>query len=59
MAAITLIAWGNFELALPAAARAIGWVLFAVGIAESYVAAGWYLRDILRARAATASPPGG
>jgi cardiolipin synthase len=53
MAAITWIAWGNFDLPLAAAARAAGWVLFGVGIVESYVAAGWYLGDILRARAAT------
>jgi cardiolipin synthase len=59
MVAITWIAWGNFDLPLAAAARAGGWVLFGVGIAESYVAAGWYLGDILRARSAAGSPPGG
>jgi cardiolipin synthase len=49
MIAITLIAWGNLGLPLAAGARAAGWVLFAVGIVESYVAAAWYLRDIRRA----------
>ena len=48
MTAITWIAWGNLGLPLAAAARAAGWVLFAVGIAESYVAGLWYLGDIRR-----------
>ena len=60
MTAITLIAWGNFGLPLAAAARASGWVLFAVGIAESYVAAAWYLRDVGRSRQGSGPPaPGG
>jgi cardiolipin synthase len=59
MVAITWIAWGNFDLPLAAAARAAGWVLFAVGIVESYVAAGWYLGDALRARAAAGPGSGG
>ena len=50
MTAITWIAWGNLDLPLGAAARAAGWVLFALGIVESYVAAGWYLGDIRRVR---------
>lgn len=49
MIAITWIAWGNLGLPLEAAARAAGWVLFALGIAESYVAALWYLGDVRRA----------
>jgi len=49
MTAITAIAWGNLGLPLAAGARAAGWVLFAVGIAESYVAALWYLGDVRRA----------
>jgi cardiolipin synthase len=50
MISITWIAWGNLDLPLDAAARAAGWVLFALGIVESYVAAAWYLVDIRRAR---------
>jgi cardiolipin synthase len=52
MISITWIAWGNLDLPLAAAARAAGWVLFALGIVESYVAAAWYLGDIRRARRA-------
>jgi cardiolipin synthase len=57
MVAITCIAWGNFDLPLAGFFLAVGWVLFGVGIVESYLAAWWYLGDILRARAAT-GPPG-
>jgi cardiolipin synthase len=49
MTSITWIAWGNLGLPLAAAARAAGWVLFAVGIVESYLAAALYLGDIRRA----------
>jgi cardiolipin synthase (CMP-forming) len=59
MIAITSIAWGNLGLPLAGAARAAGWVMFAVGIGESYVAAGWYLRDIRRARASAVPPSSG
>jgi cardiolipin synthase len=59
MAAITWIAWGNFDLPLAGFFLAAGWVLFGVGIVESYVAASWYLGDILRARAATGPPTPG
>ncbi len=51
MTSITWIAWGNLGLPLAAAARAAGWVLFSVGIVESYLAAIWYLGDIRRASA--------
>jgi cardiolipin synthase len=54
MAAITCIAWGNLGLALADAALAVGWVLYAVGIAESYLAAAWYAGDLRRALAAPA-----
>jgi CDP-diacylglycerol--glycerol-3-phosphate 3-phosphatidyltransferase len=56
MASITWIAWGNLGLPLAAAARAGGWVLFAVGIVESYLAAVWYLEDMRRALAPPAHP---
>jgi len=59
MIAIFCIAWGNFDLSLAGFFLAVGWVLFGVGIVESYLAASWYLGDILRARAATGGPPPG
>lgn len=46
MFAIPAIAWGNFGLALAGAAKALGWVWFAVGIAEYYVATALYARDL-------------
>ena len=49
MAAITTIAWGTLDLPLDAFALGVGWTLFALGIAESYVAAVWYLEDVRRA----------
>jgi cardiolipin synthase (CMP-forming) len=55
MFAIPAIAWGNFGLVLAGAARALGWVWFAVGIVEYYVAAALYAGDLWRAvRAARA-----
>jgi cardiolipin synthase len=48
MCAIPLIAWGNLDLPLGQVFLAPGWVAFAIGIAESYVAAGAYLGDIRR-----------
>ncbi len=57
MTAVTWIAWGNLGLPLDAAALAAGWVLFAVGIVESYVAAAWYLGDVRRASAAAGPRP--
>ena len=51
MIAIAAIAWGSLGYALEHAALAVGWTAFAIGIVESYVAAGAYARD---ARAALA-----
>jgi cardiolipin synthase len=48
MAAIPGIAWGNLELPLAAAFLAAGWVAYAVGIVEYYIAAGAYLGDLRR-----------
>jgi cardiolipin synthase len=56
MMSITWIAWGNLGLPLAAAARAAGWVLFTVGIVESYGAAAWYLGDMRRALAPPQPP---
>jgi len=53
MVAVPAIAWGALDLPLAAAATAIGWVCFAVGIVEYYIAAGVYAQD---ARRALASP---
>jgi phosphatidylglycerophosphate synthase len=53
MMAIPWIAWGNLGLPLAEAALVAGWTTFGVGIVEYYVAAGAYVGDIRRARAAT------
>lgn len=46
MFAIPSIAWGNFGLPLAAAATAVGWVVFGIGILEYYVATVLYVRDL-------------
>jgi cardiolipin synthase (CMP-forming) len=53
MMAIPWIAWGNLGLPLAEAALVAGWMTFAVGIVEYYVAAGAYVGDLRRARAAS------
>jgi cardiolipin synthase len=55
MLAVPGISWGTLELALADAALVVGWVCFAVGIVEYYVAAGVYAADIRRALARTSS----
>jgi len=52
MAAIGCIAWGNLGYPFAPAFLAIGWVLYAVGIVESYVAAALYAGDLRAAIAA-------
>ena len=47
--AIGLIAWGNLGYPFPSAAGAVGWVMYAVGIVEYYVAAVMYAGDLRRA----------
>jgi cardiolipin synthase (CMP-forming) len=47
--AIGLIAWGNLGYPFPSAAGAVGWVIYAVGIVEYYVAAVLYAGDLRRA----------
>jgi cardiolipin synthase len=51
MCAIPSIAWGRLELPLAQVFLVLGWVGFAIGIAEYYVAAGAYVGDIRRALA--------
>jgi cardiolipin synthase len=51
MAAVTWVSWGNLGYALDDAALAIGWVCFAAGIVEYYIAAGLYLGDLRAALA--------
>jgi cardiolipin synthase len=46
MCAIAWISWGTLGFPLAATALVGGWVFFAAGIIESYIAAGVYLRDI-------------
>ena len=48
MVAVPAIAWGALSLPLTAAATAVGWVCFAVGIVEYYIAAWVYAQDARR-----------
>jgi len=50
---VPAVAWGALGLPLAAAATAVGWVSYAVGIAEYYVAAAVYARDARRALASS------
>jgi len=52
MCAIAWISWGALGYLLAEAATVAGWVFFAVGIVESYIAAAVYLRDIRTSLAA-------
>jgi cardiolipin synthase (CMP-forming) len=47
--AIGLIAWGNLGYPFPSTAEVVGWVMYAVGIVEYYVAAVLYAGDLRRA----------
>lgn len=58
MVAVVWVSWGNLGLPLAEAALAAGWLAFAVGIVESYVAAGVYVRDIRNAAGGPAGPAG-
>jgi cardiolipin synthase len=57
MVGIPLIAWGGFGLPLAAAALAVGWPLFAVGLVLYYVAAAHYLSDLIDVFRGRYSPP--
>jgi cardiolipin synthase (CMP-forming) len=59
MFAVPAIAWGNFGLALAAALRALGWIAFAIGIVEYYVAAAMYVEDFRRALRKGSAPAAG
>ena len=50
MVAIPCIAWGNLGLPLGEVTLAVGWVAYAAGIVEYYVAAAVYANDLRRAR---------
>ena len=45
MFAVPAIAWAHFHLGLDATLRAIGWIAYAVGIVEYYVATALYVQD--------------
>jgi phosphatidylglycerophosphate synthase len=47
--AIGLIAWGNLGYPFHSAAGAAGWVMYALGIVQYYVAAVLYAGDVRRA----------
>jgi cardiolipin synthase (CMP-forming) len=51
MLAIPAVSWGSLGLWPAAAALALGWPIYAVGIVEYYVAAGAYALDLRRALA--------
>ena len=59
MVGIPAIAWGNFDLALHRPMLIFGWVVFLVGLALYYVAAGIYAVDIARGIRAASGGPGG
>jgi cardiolipin synthase len=46
MTTVPMIAWGHFGLPLASTMTAIGWVFFAVGIVEYYVATAMYVGDV-------------
>lgn len=54
MSSVVWISWGNLGYVLEDAALALGWVSFAVGIVEYYVAAALYMGDLRRAQAEAA-----
>lgn len=49
MIAIPAVSWGTLDLWPAAAALAVGWPVYALGIVEYYVAAGVYAVDVRRA----------
>ena len=53
MVAVPAISWGALGLPLTAAATAVGWVCFTVGIVEYYIAAWVYAQDARRAFASS------
>jgi cardiolipin synthase (CMP-forming) len=55
MFSVPAISWANFHLGLDGALRALGWISYAVGIVEYYVAAGMYVQDMRAALEGQAS----
>lgn len=49
MLAVPSISWGHLRVPLAPAATAVGWMVFAVGIVEYYIAAALYVGDVRRA----------
>ncbi len=49
MLGISVVAWGNLDLPLGAAALDIGWAVFCVALVEYYVATALYVGDLRRA----------
>lgn len=49
MVAVPLISWGRLALPFAPTATALGWIVFAVSVVESYVAAAMYAGDLRRA----------
>jgi len=61
MVSIVLLAYGHFDIPPASLARALGWIGYAIGLAESYVTTVFYasdLRDAWRERQANARPSG-
>ena len=52
MVAVPAIAWGALDLPPAAAATVVGWLSYAVGIVEYYIAGWTYIGDLRRALAA-------
>jgi len=52
MVAVPAIAWGALDLPPAAAATVVGWLAYAVGIVEYYIAGWTYIGDLRRALAA-------
>lgn len=59
MVAVPSIGWSHFDLPLAAAAAALGWLSFAVGIVDYYSATVLYIGDLRRAFAEPARRRGG
>lgn len=49
MVSIVLLAYGHFGMPPASAARALGWIGYAIGLAESYVATVFYANDLREA----------
>lgn len=59
MMAVPGIGWSHFDVPLAAAAGALGWLSFGVGIVDYYVATVLYIGDLRRAFAVPAKRRGG